>query len=270
MRGSAIYTGRMRHRRHAPKVHEFEYGLNMLYLDLAELDQVFADRWFWSTRGPAPVRFDRADHLGDATGDRAAPLDSCVRDLVERETGHRPLGAIRLLTHPRYFGYGFNPVSFFYCFDTDEQLQTVVAEVNNTPWGESTPYVLPIADSERVGASSTFDLTKRMHVSPFHPMEQRYRWSFRDPGDVLAVHMRNFDADAAADAAPIFDATLVLERRPLTGPVLARALLGHPFMTAEVILGIHWQALKLWLKGVPVHTHPDKRTEDAAGVTAAE
>src|SRR5262245_2484107 len=129
---SAIYHEWLRHRRFAPRAHAFRYRLFMLYLDLAELDVVFRGRWLCSTRRPAPARFDRADHLGDA----ALPLDVAVRDLVENRTGRRPRGAIRLLTHLRYFGHGFNPVSYYYCFDADGgDVETVVAEVNNTPWG---------------------------------------------------------------------------------------------------------------------------------------
>ena len=106
---SAIYHGSLRHRRFAPRAHAFSYPLFMVYLDLAELDTVFRGRWLWSTRRAALARFDRADHLGDP----AQPLDAAVRDLVERSRGVRPVGPVRLLTHLRYFGYGFNPVSFY-------------------------------------------------------------------------------------------------------------------------------------------------------------
>ena len=127
---SAIYHGSLRHRRFAPRPHVFGYPLFMVYLDLAELDTVFKGHWLWSTRRAAPARFVRADHLGDP----AQPLDQAVRDLVESRGGQRPLGPIRLLTHLRYFGYAFNPVSFYYCFDAaGERVECIVAEVNNTP-----------------------------------------------------------------------------------------------------------------------------------------
>jgi DUF1365 family protein len=128
---SAIYHGWLRHRRHAPSRHAFRYRLFLMYLDLAELDTVFRGRWLWSARRMALARFDRTDHLGDPD----VPLDRAVRDLVESRGGRRPAGPIRLLTHLRYFGHCFNPVSFYYCFDAgDTRVETVVAEVNNTPW----------------------------------------------------------------------------------------------------------------------------------------
>jgi DUF1365 family protein len=252
---SALYRGSLRHRRFAPRAHAFEYGLFMLYLDLAELDVVFRGRWLWSTRRAAPARFRRADHLGDPR----VPLDQAVRDLVEARSGRRPAGAVRLLTHPRYFGYGFNPVSFYYCFDArDARIEAIVAEVNNTPWGERHCYVLDEPFQDAAGQYQKFRSAKAMHVSPFMPMDLVYDWGFAHPGERLNVHMMLRHGGAASDGGRIFDATLRLERRPLDGPGLAAALVRYPLMTARVIGAIHWEALRLWLKGVPVHPHPAK------------
>ncbi len=136
---SAIYKGQLRHRRLDPVEHTFSYRLFMMYIDLAELNQVFKKRWFWSAKHPALARFRRERHLGDPT----IPLEQSVRDLIRDTTGQVPHGPIRLLTHLQYFGYCFNPVSFYYCFDeTDTRVETIVAEVNNTPWGEQHCYVL--------------------------------------------------------------------------------------------------------------------------------
>jgi hypothetical protein len=176
---------------------------------------------------------------------------------VAERTGKRPAGPIRLLTHLRWFGYVFNPVSFYYCFDAEDRaLEAVVAEVNNTPWGERHCYVLlPDAPgSDRLCARSV----KAMHVSPFHPMGLHYDWQLHTPGNALAVHMALRPTEAPADGAPIFGATLGLQRVPITGAALAGTLLRYPFMTATVIAAIHWQALRLWLKRVPVHDHPAK------------
>ena len=253
---SALYHGWLSHRRFAPRLHAFRYPLFMMYLDLAELDEVFRGRWFWSTRGYALARFDRADHLGDP----AIPLGQAVRDLVQREAGVRPAGPIRLLTHLRYFGHCFNPVSFYYCFDAaDERVDCVVAEVNNTPWGERHCYVLnrPSAGSphERY---QRYQSAKVFHVSPFMPMDLDYTWGFSRPGETLNVHMWLNQAGPADGPQKIFDATLRLEHAPITGARLAGILLRFPLMTAQVIAAIHWQALRLWLKRVPVHTHPAK------------
>jgi len=247
---SKIYQGLVRHRRQSPKPHNFSYRLFMVYLDLAELSTVFRGRWLWSTRQPALARFRREDHLGDPQ----VSLDQAVRDLVEAETGQRPAGPIRLLTHLSYFGYCFNPVSFYYCFDDNEQLETIVAEVNNTPWGERTCYVLPQRMDQGAHSIKRFHPDKRMHVSPFMPMDVDYDWRFSEPGELLHVHMEN-----TIQEKKIFDATLNLKRRPITGRSLAAVLLTFPFITLKVIVAIHYQALKLWLKKVPVFDHPDKQ-----------
>ena len=249
---SAIYRGSLRHRRFAPREHAFSYPLFMVYLDLAELDTVFRGRWLWSTHRAALARFDRADHLGDP----AQPLDQAVRDLVESRGGRRPQGPIRLLTHLRYFGYCFNPVSFYYCFDAaDQQVECIVAEVNNTPWGERHCYLL---DEPRPPISAhhhSYRSSKAMHVSPFMPMELAYDWHFNTPDQQLSSHMALHDT---ASGAKQFDATMRLQRAPVTSVQLALTLIKFPLMTLQVIVAIHWQALRLWLKRVPVHTHPEK------------
>ncbi|MGM9486871.1 DUF1365 domain-containing protein [Ideonella sp. YS5] len=255
---SAIYSGWLEHRRFAPRPHAFRYRLFMVCLDLAELDRVFAGRWLWSTTRRAPARFDRRDHFGDP----ALSLDESVRRLVQEQTGTRPTGPIRLLTHLRYWGYVFNPVSFFYCLDAGgERIEAVVAEVNNTPWGERHCYVLPGA--AQAGGAVRAHTDKAMHVSPFHPMELRYAWHLGHPGEALDVAMALRRTTGEDAAAPLFSATLRLHRVPISAASLAGALLRFPWMTLQVIAAIHWQALRLWLKRTPVHDHPAPR---AAGV----
>lgn len=248
---SAIFSGQVRHRRMHPAGHEFVYRLFMMYLDLTELDSVFRHRWFWSVRRPALARFRREHHLGDAS----IPLDTAVRELVLASTGSRPEGTVRLLTNLSYFGYCFNPVSFYYCFDSaDERVETIVAEVNNTPWGERHCYVLSEAMNQGEGAHKRYAPVKKMHVSPFMQMDVDYDWRFSTPSQTLAVHMQN-----SRHGEKIFDATLEFERKEIGAGSLARVLLVYPLMTLKVIFAIHWQALRLWLKRVPVHDHPAKK-----------
>ena len=248
---SCLYTGWVRHRRFQPAAHAFAYSGFWLYLDLAELDRVFRGRWFWSTSRFALARFRRNDHLGDPE----VPLETSVRDLVESETSLRPEGPIRLLTHLRYFGYVMNPVSFYYCFSPDEsRVQTVVAEVHNTPWGEEHCYILDKSQDLGAGELMRFEHPKAFHVSPFMEMDYDYRWRLSEPGENLSVHIDN-----VRDGAKWFDVTFLLERRPITGFQLARVLLRHPFMTGKVTAAIYWQALRLWLKKIPFVPHPKHR-----------
>jgi DUF1365 family protein len=229
-------------------MHEFAYRIFMVSLDLAEIDSVFESRWFWSSRRPAIARFCREDHFGDPV----VPLDEAVRSLVQERTGRRPNGPIRVLTQLRYFGYYFNPVGFYYCFDTrGENVETIVAEVNNTPWGEQHCYVLHEAMNRGDAIHKRYGPNKEMHVSPFMPMEVDYDWRFSPPADRLTIHMEN-----AIENNKIFDATLDLERTELSTNALARVLITYPFMTLKVIVGIYWEALRLWLKRVPVYDHP--------------
>ena len=164
---SSLYIGKVRHRRYEPLDHRFQYSLFLLYLDLDELEEVFRGRWFWSTRRFAPARFLRSDYLGDPE----VSLKEAVLQRAEQELGRRPEGAVRMLTHLRYFGYCFNPISLYYCFAADgRELETVVAEVSNTPWGERHCYVIPARDSR----ISRYRNRKELHVSPFMEMDLDY------------------------------------------------------------------------------------------------
>ena len=182
-------------------------------------------------------------------------------DQVEQATGRRPQGPIRLLTHLRYFGYVFNPVSFYYCFDkTDTHVETIVAEITNTPWGERHAYVLPVATSQSPSRHMRFDLHKDFHVSPFMPMNMTYDWFFSAPENRLNVHMANMQ-----DNAKLFDATLTLARKPMSAHNCASILLRYPLITLKVIGAIYWQAFKLFIKRTPFHTHPAKTTTPKTG-----
>jgi uncharacterized protein len=245
---SCIYDGWVRHRRYTPARHEFRYELFMMYLDLAELPSLFERHWCWSTQRPALARFKRSDYHGS----EQLSLDIAVRDTVAAETGRRPVGPIRVLTHLRYFGYIFNPVSVYYCFDeAGTRVETVLTEITNTPWHERHAYVLPVAASNRSNHAMRFEFGKRFHVSPFWPMDMRYDWRLSTPAAHLLVHMENW-----RDAQCQFDATMTLQREEISSASLARALARHPLLTTKVSVSIYWQALRLWLKRTPFFSHP--------------
>ena len=249
---SALYHGGVRHRRFGPTENVFQYSVFMTLIDLSELDEVFRGRWLWSSRRPALARFRRSDHFGDP----ATPLDTTVRDLVEAESGRRPSGPIRVLTNLRFFGYVINPISVYYCFDeAEQQIDTVVLEVHNTPWGEIHPYVLGVPEPDARGAALSYHFRKAMHVSPFMDMDMEYRCRITPPGKRIVLHLENWQ-----DGNCLFDATMTLARREMDGNALAEALFRHPFMTWKVAAGIYFQALRLWLKGTPFFPHPGGKT----------
>jgi DUF1365 family protein len=245
---SAVYEGVVRHHRYAPHEHAFDYRMAQIYLDLDEVERVFANRWLWSSEHANVAQFRRSDYLGPVD----IPLTEAVRQRVEQATGQRPLGPIRLLTHLRYFGMVFNPVSFYYCYAEDGySLMAILAEITNTPWKQRHAYVLPIERAQSHGRALHWSFPKTFHVSPFMPMDCEYDWRFTVPGDDLLVHM-----NVLREGQRAFDATLNFKRRSLTGAALARVLWRYPLMTAQVVGAIHWQALRLWLKRNPVHSHP--------------
>ncbi len=227
MTAAAFYEGTVHHRRFAVREHAFRHRISMAYLDLDDVPALLGRR------------FRRSDHIGDP----GRPLRDVVREIAGPDA---PRGPVRLLTNLRTLGHCFNPVCFYYLFEPDgETVGAVVAEVTNTPWGDRQAYVLRREDGHRVLAA---DMDKRMHVSPFMGMDQRYTLRAAVPGRTLSVHVENRE-----DGDKVFDATLKLERRPLDRRGLAR----HYGATLRVAALIYAHAVALKLKGVPWHRRPE-------------
>ncbi|HEY4997373.1 MAG TPA: DUF1365 domain-containing protein [Solirubrobacteraceae bacterium] len=250
---SCLYEGQVRHRREHPR-DEFSYPLYMAYLDLEELPELFDGRWLWSARRPALAWFRRGDYLGDP----AVPLIEAVRELVRERVGVRADGPIRLLTHMRCFGHCFNPVSFYYCYAATGtragEVIAVVAEVTNTPWGERHSYVMAVPASTDRGSAALMSASfeKQLHVSPLMGMQHTYDWRLSEPSERLSVHI----ASERPGGERVFDATLALRRRAISGPALARALVRYPLLTPRIMARIYGHALRLRLRGATYFPHP--------------
>jgi uncharacterized protein len=256
-RASCLYEGSVRHRRTAPR-DEFRFPLFMAYVDLDELPALFDESRLWSSRRPAVAWFRRADYLGDP----ATPLREAVAETVAEQTGVSVDGPIRVLTHLRYFGHCFNPVSFYYCHDAaGEHVTAVVAHVTNTPWGERHAYVMPVRKRSDHGSTSVLHgrFAKALHVSPLMGMAHTYDWRLSEPGERLSVHI---ESTRDEDGQRAFDATLSLRRREITPSSLRGALVRYPALTLRLTARIYAHALRLRLRGAVYHPHPAGCTPD--------
>ncbi|MBZ9558899.1 MULTISPECIES: DUF1365 domain-containing protein [Modicisalibacter] len=248
---SRIYRGELRHRRFLPRAHAFRYRLWMAWLDLDELPELFDGVPGYSARRPALARFRRADYLAP----HDLPLATAVRRRLAERLGEtvasRADGRICMLTQLRIGGVSFNPITLYYAYDRAGRLRALLGEVTNTPWGERESYACDVTPERHLHAAC-FD--KTLHVSPFNPMDMRYRWRFNTPDARLMMHM-----EAWRDERRHFDATLTLDARPATRGALLAALARQPWQSLATLAAIHWQALRLWLKRVPIHDHPGGR-----------
>lgn len=242
MTRSAVYDGRVIHQRHGPTTHRLEYRVFSLFFNLDELDGLHDRLRLLSYNRRGFFSFHDRDHgAGDG---------SSLKVWVKRQLAHAGIGdtdgPVYLLCYPRVLGYVFNPLSVYYCFTGEGQLHALIYEVGNT-YGERHCYVAP-ANPENGMVRHACD--KAFYVSPFLPMNCRYNFRARVPGKVLSLLIRE-----TSDNEPVLDAWFTGQRRPLTDRTLLRLGLGLPFMTLKVIAGIHWEAMKLWLKGLPVFSH---------------
>ena len=243
---SALYRGYVQHRRFTPKKNSFRYPVCMAYIDLDEASSVFSLSRLWKKEQKAPVSFYRKDFFDGSLTD----LKTSILDFAEKESGQRPSGAVRLLANLRYFGYITNPIACYYCFDKsrgEEQLKGVVAEVTNTPWHDRCWYYIPANGAEKV----QHQFKKSMHVSPFMPMDLDYHWQNSIPGENLALAIQTYQ-----NGKMNFTASLLLSREEMSAKNQRSFVFKYPLETVKVISRIYWQALKIWVKGIPYIPKP--------------
>ncbi len=246
MTASAIYSGIVAHARRRPHRHRLRYAIFMLLLDLDEIDALAARLWLFSRDRLNLVSFHNRDH-GDGS---EVPLRMQITNLLRLHGLDWDGGPIRMLAMPRVLGHAFNPLAVYYCHRQDGGLAAMLYEVNNT-FGQRHSYLLPVDDAARHAECIRQSCDKSFYVSPFMDMQMRYRFTVERPGARLALAIDGSDKDGLLIATS-FCAT----RRTLTDRHLLAAFLRVPLLGLKVLGGIHWEALKLWRKGVALHPRP--------------
>ncbi|GAB3521524.1 DUF1365 domain-containing protein [Photobacterium alginatilyticum] len=252
---SGLYVGTVRHRRFTPVEHSFSYPMFMSLIDLDELEELQKTVKGFGKSVLNFARFRTQDFMNapnteqQVTDNDIQSLKQAVVAKVESLTGERVKGRVMMLCQLRYAGVYFSPLNMYYLYDEQDNWRWVLAEVSNTPWNERHYYAVP--------AGSSYHNPKAFHVSPFNPMSQEYHWRLKAPEKQLVVHLDIRSSDGGQN---IMDATMVMKRRPFTTKVLWQLITATPVQAIKIVIGIYWQALRLWLKGAPFYNHsPSKQ-----------
>lgn len=255
---ASLYVGPVMHARLKPKPHRFSYDVFSLLLDLDRLDEADRLASLFSIGRFNLVSFRETDH-----GVGAGPLSAQIRGTLGDAGVDLAGGRVLLLCYPRILGYVFNPLATYWCYGGDGSLKAVVYEVTNT-FHERHAYVAPVRPGEMTPAGLRQARDKLMYVSPFLDMGMSYAFRLRPPGETVRLRILESDAEGA-----ILSATFAGERKDLTSRALAGLLARLPLMTLKVTAAIHYEALRLWLKGIRLADHPpapaDRSSVDAPG-----
>ncbi|MCC6735804.1 MAG: DUF1365 family protein [Bauldia sp.] len=241
---SALYRGIVVHQRTRPKAHRLRYRVFSLLVDLDELPALAGRLRLMGVDRGGLFGFRQADHGARAEG---ADLRAWVDARLAEAGIAIPGGRVELLCYPRMFGFVFNPLSVFFCRDASGAVAAILYEVANTH-GETHTYVIPAAP-DRAGVVRQ-SAEKLFYVSPFLPVGGRYRFRIDPPEAEVGLVIGLDDADG-----PLLTASFRGARTELTDGALVRALFAYPLMTLKVIAGIHWEALRIWRKGIAYRHH---------------
>jgi DUF1365 family protein len=243
----SLCDGAVMHARFRPKPHRFDYRIVSLLIDIDRLDEAGRTSPLFSVDRFNLYAFRRADH-GPADG-------SDLRAWIERELARAGLAEppARILLHcgPRVLGFGFDPISVWFCYDAGDTLTALVYQVRNT-FGDRHSYVAPVAPGETGPEGIRQERAKLFHVSPFMDLAMRYRFRILPPGRGLRIRILEVDRDG-----PMFAASHVARLQPLTSAGIARSFLRVPWVSLKVVGAIHYEALRLWLKGMPFFGRPE-------------
>lgn len=248
---SCLYRGEVMHARLLPFRHRFVYRVFSMLVDLDELDTLSEKlRFFSRNRFNLFSYFDRDHGPRDGT-----PIRQWVHDQL-RAAGYKSLQG-RIITHcfPRFLGHVFNPLTVYFCYREDGSLQAVLYEVKNT-FGEQHCYLIPVEDDLEEGAAIRQSCDKGFYVSPFMEMESRYRFRLKQPDEKLSILIRQ-----ETPAGETLVATHTARRAPLDDSTILKMAGLFPFLTLKVVAGIHWEALRLWIKGAVFHERPEEPQE---------
>ncbi len=240
---SALYIGKVFHQRFVPKKHAFDYRIFLFWLNLDEIATVERNVKGFSTRPWSLVRFKREDYLGNPK----TALKTAVLERMSELANKRLDGKVFMLGQARMFGMYFSPVNFYYLQQDDGNFSHLLAEVSNTPWNERHHYLVDL--------NNQIDCDKAFHVSPFNPLDMQYHWKIMQPKQQLALAL------SCSKGEKHFEASLNLTKRELNSKTLSRVLMSIPSMTIKTVVGIYWQALKLFLKGTPFYGHSSEKDE---------
>lgn len=245
---SGLFRGAVVHRRLRPKTHKLRYNVFNILFDLDELPALDRDLVFLSRN-----RFNLFSFYDRDFGDGQTPLREHVEAMLRAYGVDIAGGAIRLLCMPRVLGFVFNPLSVYFCYRESGELAATLYEVSNT-FGERHYYLIPASGNTE--SVSVHGADKRFHVSPFLPLDLRYRFRIAAPGENVSVSVHVHDREGLIVAA-----SLAGTRTELTNRALFTTFILYPLLTLKVVAGIHWEALKLWLKGIHIWTKPEPLKE---------